>query len=134
MKPIRISVILLTAFIFFFIPFKIAKADTKIWEAFAYHYYKSGKIDESVKEYKKILKDGQANFRVHYNLGVIYSENKNYRLAVRKFKIAAQKGSPVQEDALHNLIIIYGKYLKNKNKALEYHKKFREVQDKKIGK
>tara|TARA_B100000315_G_C14463133_1_gene534698 strand:+ start:569 stop:970 length:402 start_codon:yes stop_codon:yes gene_type:complete len=110
-------------------PSVAVKAENKkIFENFAYYYYKEGRIDESIKEYKKILKKTPQNHKIHYNLGVLYAQQEKYSLAVKEFKRAADVDSPVRKDALYNLVIIYGKYLMNTDQAYKYYEKFKEIQ------
>lgn len=110
-------------------PGKIVKADNKkIFENFAYYYYKEGRINEAIKEYKKILKKSPRNYKSHYNLGVLYAQQERYSLAVKEFKKAARDDSSIKKDALYNLVIIYGKYLKNTDQAYKYYEKFKEIQ------
>ena len=127
MKLTKTITILFIAFLFFWAPLKIAKAGTKVLETFAYHYYKSGKINESIKEYKKILAQDPADSRAHYNLGVIYTENKKYKLAIQEFKLAAKEGFSIKKDALYNLVIIYKKYLDDTTNAYKYYEEFKKI-------
>ena len=103
----------------------------KMLEEFAYHYYTSGDLDKAAKEYRNVLRKYPKSIKLHYNLGVIYTQNKKYGPAIKQFKIAIKDDSPIKKDALYNLTLIYGKYLKNEKKALHYHKQFKLLQDKK---
>lgn len=127
MKPIKTITTLFILLLFFCAFPKIAKAGTKVLEAFAYHYYKSGKINESIDEYKKILNKDPSNCAAHYNLGVIYTENKKYKLAIREFKLVVEEDSSIKKDALHNLVIIYKKCLNNTIKAYKYYKELKKI-------
>ena len=104
-----------------------AFAGTKMPETFAYYYYREGRIDEAIAEYKKILKEDPGNYKIHYNLGVLYAQSKKYSLAIAAFRKAANVKSPLRKDALYNLVIIYGKYLKDTNKAYKYYEEFKEI-------
>jgi len=102
-------------------------AGPKMSETFAYYYYKEGRVAEAIREYKTILKSDPDNYKTHYNLGVLYAEIKKYPLAISEFKKAASQKSPIRKDALYNLVIIYGKYLKDTNKAYRYYDEFKKI-------
>ncbi len=97
---------------------------TKTLEVIAYYYYSKDNLSEAIKEYKNILEIDPNNFKIHYNLGIIYAKNKNYDLAIEELKEALNGNHNVKKDALYNLIIIYGKYLKNSDIAYFYYDQF----------
>lgn len=102
-------------------------AGPKMSETFAYYYYKEGRLAEAINEYKTLLKKDPNNYKIHYNLGVLYAEIKKYPLAITEFKKAAGRKSPVRKDALYNLVIIYGKYLKDTGNAYRYYDEFKKL-------
>ena len=107
---------------------EVVRAENKkMFENFAYYYYKEGRIGESIKEYKEILKENPRSHKIHYNLGVLYARQKKYSLAVIEFKKAAGDDSLVMKDALYNLVVIYGKYLGDTDQAYKYYEKFKEI-------
>lgn len=127
MKPTKTTTILVSAFFFFSIGPKIADAKAGVLEVFAYYYYKNEKINQSIEEYKKILNKDPANSKAHYNLGVIYTEEERYELAIREFELVVKADSLIKKDALHNLIIIYKKYLNDTTNAYKYYQKLKKI-------
>ena len=127
MNRIKFYTISLAVFFVFCLFAKPASAGPKMSETFAYYYYKEGRIAEAINEYKALFKKDPDNYKIHYNLGVLYAEIKKYSLAIVEFKKAAHTKSPVRKDALYNLVIIYGKYLKNTDKAYRYYDEFKKI-------
>ncbi len=64
--------------------------------------------------------------RYHYNLGVVYTQNKDYDLAVEEFKIALGY-NPKNAQAHYNLGIIYDDYFKDKENARYHYRCFLEL-------
>ena len=64
--------------------------------------------------------------RYHYNLGVIYTQNKEFDSAVNEFKTALAF-NPKNAKALYNLGIIFDDYFKDKENARYYYRSFLEL-------
>ncbi|MFH0877443.1 MAG: tetratricopeptide repeat protein [Candidatus Omnitrophota bacterium] len=64
--------------------------------------------------------------RYHYNLGVLYTQNKNYDLAVTEFKTALSY-NPRNAQAHYNLGIIFDDYFKDSENARYHYKSFLEL-------
>lgn len=64
--------------------------------------------------------------RYHYNLGVLYSQNKDYESAVREFK-AALSYNPKNASCHYNLGIIFDDYFKDKVNARYHYRAFLEL-------
>jgi tetratricopeptide (TPR) repeat protein len=64
--------------------------------------------------------------RYHYNLGVLYSQNKDYESAVREFK-AALSYNPKNAPCHYNLGIIFDDYFKDKENARFHYRAFLEL-------
>jgi chromosome segregation ATPase len=59
----------------------------------------------------------------HYNLGVLYTQNKDYKRAIKEFeKVLEYK--PDDADSHYNLGVIYGEYMSDRKKGLEYFEKY----------
>lgn len=65
--------------------------------------------------------------RYHYNLGVFYTQNKNFDLAVTEFKTALTY-NPRNAQAHYNLGIIFDDYFKDKENARYHYKSFLELE------
>lgn len=65
--------------------------------------------------------------RYHYNLGVVYTQNKDYDSAVSEFKTALGY-NPKSAQAYYNLGIIFDDYFKDKENARYYYRGFLELQ------
>jgi len=64
--------------------------------------------------------------RYHYNLGVVYSQNKEYDTAVKEFK-SALGFNPNNAKAYFNLGVIYDDYFKDKDNARINYRAFLEL-------
>lgn len=64
--------------------------------------------------------------RYHYNLGVIYTQNKEFDSAVNEFKTALAF-NPKNTKAIYNLGIIFDDYFKDKENARYYYRSFLEL-------
>lgn len=65
--------------------------------------------------------------RYHYNLGVLYTQDKNYEDAVTEFKKALGY-NPNSAQAHYNLGIIYDDYFKDKENARYHYRTFLDLQ------
>jgi len=57
--------------------------------------------------------------RSHYNLGVLYTQNKDYQRAITEFE-RVLSFNPNDTESHYNLGVIYGEYLGDRKKALEH--------------
>lgn len=64
--------------------------------------------------------------RYHYNLGVLYAQNKDYEAAVTEFKTALSY-NPKNSSAHYNLGIIFDDYFKDKKNAGYHYNSFLEL-------
>lgn len=64
--------------------------------------------------------------RYHYNLGVVYTQNKDFEPAVKEFKTALGY-NPKNAQAHYNLGIIYDDYFKDKQSARYHYRSFLEL-------
>jgi len=132
---IKLIILLILFILFFSSAFSIEeeiknKKKIKALEMLAYYFYKKKNFQKSLEEYKKILTFEPQNPKIHYNIGLLYAFTKKYSLAIKKLKMVAKTNSSFKKDALYNLTIIYGKYLNDKEKALEFYKKFKSIESK----
>lgn len=67
----------------------------------------------------------QAAF-LHYNLGVSYTKDKNYELAIDEYEKALSL-NPDDADTHYNLAILYDDYRNNPKRAIEHYKKYLEL-------
>jgi tetratricopeptide (TPR) repeat protein len=65
--------------------------------------------------------------RYHYNLGVVYTQNKDYDNAVAEFKTALAY-NPKNAQAYYNLGILFDDYFKDKENAKYYYRTFLDLQ------
>jgi tetratricopeptide (TPR) repeat protein len=79
---------------------------THIWYAFGYLNYLKTDYEEAEKNFEKALKINPANGLALNNLGAIFSEKKQYVLAVEKVKSAIQ-ANPKESMFFSNLYKIY---------------------------
>ena len=78
---------------------------------------------ETEKFRKRLAAEGE---RYHYNLGVIYTQTKEFDLAVQEFKTALAY-NPQNADAHYNLGIIFDDYFKDKDNAQYHYRTFLEL-------
>jgi len=121
------KIILLALTIMFSLNSFAANSKEKSAESFAYYYYQKKKFSRAIDEYKNILKGDPRNFKARYNLGCLYAATKNYPSAIHEFKIILKCKSSLKNNALYNLSVVYGKYLKDEKTALKYYNKFKEL-------
>ncbi|MFA5271446.1 MAG: tetratricopeptide repeat protein [Candidatus Omnitrophota bacterium] len=103
-------------------------AKEKTSESFAYYYYQKKHYSRAIEEYKSILKNSPRNEKIRYNLACLYVMTKNYPSAIKEFKAIIKSQSPLKKDALYNLTVVYGKYLKDKEGASKYYVQFKKMQ------
>ncbi len=63
------------------------------------------------------------NAILHYNLGVLYTQNQNYDKAIFEFKKVLEL-KPDDAEANYNLGVIYGEYLNDRREAINYFKRY----------
>ena len=63
---------------------------------------------------------------LHYNLGVSYTKDKSYEMAIDEYEKALSL-DPKDADSEYNLAIIYDEYRKNPKRAIEHYKKYLEL-------
>ena len=79
-----------------------------------------GEFARMARHKQRLLED-TAN--MHYNLGVFYSKQKDYRRALAEFEEAVRL-KPDHALAAYNLGHLYAAYYKDRDKAVEYFKKY----------
>ena len=63
---------------------------------------------------------------LHYNLGVAYTKEKNYDMAIDEYEKASSL-SPQDADTHYNLAIIYDEVRKNPKRAIQHYQKYLEL-------
>jgi chromosome segregation ATPase len=63
------------------------------------------------------------NATLHYNLSVLYAQNQDYPKAIAELEKVIEL-KPSDGEAYYNLGVIYGEYLNNRKKAIQYFKKY----------
>jgi len=127
MKLCRL-ILFLVAMIFSANAFALTAKD-KTSESFAYYYYQKKNYSRALEEYKSILKTSPKNQKIRFNLACLYCITKDYQSAIKEFKrILKSQSSPLKKEALYNLTVIYGKYLKDNKNASRYYVEFKKMQ------
>jgi len=90
-------------------------------EKFAYNYSQQGKIKEALSEYQQILDNQPNDKKAKYNMAVLLVKLGKYENAAKHFSELANESPDLKRDCLYNLVIIYGKYLNNQEKAGNYY-------------
>jgi chromosome segregation ATPase len=109
---------------------RMAEDFAKMKESYAMLEQKYSAAEEVVQRHE-LLKDQyaelpQENTTLHYNLGVLYSQNQQFDKAVKEFaKVLELK--PEDGETLYNLGVIYGEHIKDKKKAISYFKRYLSV-------
>jgi tetratricopeptide (TPR) repeat protein len=85
------------------------------------------KFAEMARENKILIKETAL---MHYNLGVFYTENKEYRRAIAEFEKALEL-NPNDAYAHFNLGYIYAEYMVNRSKAIEHFRHYLKLANKK---
>jgi chromosome segregation ATPase len=78
------------------------------------------KFAEVVRQNKILLKNTQ---KMHYNLGVFYTKEKEYERAISEFEKAIEL-KPDDASAHFNLGYIYAEYVVNRKKAVEHFRQY----------
>ena len=78
----------------------------------------------SVTASNKALKQEVAD--MHYNLGVIFSKQENYRSAIREFEKVLES-RPDDADSHYNLAVIYDGKLNDNKRALEHYRAYLRI-------
>ena len=81
-------------------------------------------IEKDLLESKDQIKKQEA--LLHYNLGVAYTKEKNYEMALDEYR-RALKLNPKDPDTYYNLAILYDDCYKNPKRAIENYKKYLEL-------
>lgn len=81
-------------------------------------------LEASLDKTKKLFNESAE--RYHYNLGVLYAQNRDMDLAVEEFKVALGY-NPDNANAHYNLGIIFDDYFKDKESARYHYRKFLEL-------
>ena len=81
-----------------------------------------GKFAELARQNKKLIKE---TISMHYNLGVFYIKNKEYKRAIAEFK-ETLKLKPDHAYASYNLGYIYAEYQVDRPQAVRYFKDYLE--------
>ena len=95
-------------------------------------YYRQGKLDEAIAEYKKALTINPDDAKTHGNLGVAYGEQGKYDLEIASFqKVIAI--NPDDAEAHYNLGVVYDmqgkseKAIESFQKAISINPKYLEM-------
>ena len=98
----------------------------RISEALAYYFYQKGEFPLAIREYRKLASSQEDNARYYYNLGCLYTKIRNFPDAIRAFKKAA-RSEVLRKDACYNLAVIYGRHLKNTEKADTFYCRYQDA-------
>lgn len=85
---------------------------------------KLAKLQNDLEGLKNQLKKQEA--LLHYNLGVSYTKEKSYEMAIDEYEKALSL-DPKDADSHYNLAIIYDEYRKNPKRAIEHYKRYLEL-------
>ncbi|MBI4340883.1 MAG: tetratricopeptide repeat protein [Candidatus Omnitrophica bacterium] len=77
-------------------------------------------VDRIAREHQRLLKE---NADMHYNLGVLFSQRKDYPRALSEFRKVVEL-RPDDGDAYYNLGIIYAEHLPDREKAMAHFKRY----------
>ena len=77
-------------------------------------------VTKLAREHERLIRETAA---MHYNLGVIFTRDKQYARAVKEF-LKVIELRPDDADAHYNLGVIYAEHLPNRQKAIEYFRKY----------
>ena len=88
------------------------------------------KIGDIPKKFTRLAQQNQKLIRqtggMHYNLGVFYTQNKEYDRAAQEF-LKAVEIKPDDASAHYNLGYIYGEHLKNRSPAIKHFKEYLRI-------
>ncbi|RKY43934.1 MAG: hypothetical protein DRP81_06275, partial [Candidatus Omnitrophota bacterium] len=105
----------------------------KYEEALAKNRRLEKKLAEVPKKFAEIARENKALIKetalMHYNLGVFYTQHKEYKRAIAEFEKAIEL-NPEDPYAHFNLGYIYAEYLLNRPKAIEHFRHYLRLADK----
>jgi len=89
------------------------------------------KQEEKIKQLEEGLADARQQMKkqealLHYNLGVAYTKEKNYDMAIDEYESVLSL-NPQDADTHYNLAILYDEVRKNSKKAIEHYQKYLEL-------
>jgi tetratricopeptide (TPR) repeat protein len=77
-------------------------------------------VTKIAKEHERLLKE---NADMHYNLGVLFSQNKQFERASVEFRKVIEL-RPDDADAHYNLGLIHAEHLPDREKALSHFRRY----------
>lgn len=77
-------------------------------------------VARMAKQHERLLRETAA---MHYNLGVLFSQQKDYARSVNEFKKVIEL-RPDDADTHYNLGVIYAEHIPDQKKALDYFRKY----------
>jgi len=77
-------------------------------------------VSKMVREHERLIKE---NSDMHYNLGVLFSNNKDYSRAAAEFRKVIEL-RPDDVDAYYNLGVIYAEHVPDREKAISIFRKY----------
>lgn len=77
-------------------------------------------VSKMAREHERLIKE---NSDMHYNLGVLFSNNKDYSRAATEFNKVIEL-RPDDADAYYNLGVIYAEHMPDREKALSIFRKY----------
>lgn len=101
-------------------PYKFSK--TK-----AFCLFQQGDYERAIYSYEKIIASGSNDVGVFYNLGCLYVKTEDYARAIKSFERVLLSMAPIAKDASYNLSIIYGRYLKDADRAKFFYAKYQQM-------
>ncbi|MDD4294047.1 MAG: hypothetical protein PHP69_00870 [Candidatus Omnitrophica bacterium] len=108
-------------------------ANSSSSEKTAYEYYKNNDYSMALFEYNKLSRScmtEESCQKIHYNMGVLYSLNGLYSIALKEFNsVLIGPDKNIQEKALYNLFLINGKYLGNNLDASKYYREYLRIKE-----
>jgi tetratricopeptide (TPR) repeat protein len=88
------------------------------------------KIEDTPKKFTELARENKVLIKrtalMHYNLGVFYTQNKEFERAVAELEKAVEL-NPEDSASYFNLGYIYSEHLLNRPKAVEHFKKFLKI-------
>lgn len=90
----------------------------------AYCLFQTGDYERAIHAYEEMALRNIADDTVFYNLGCLYVKIERYDLAIRAFENVISSLSPLGNDSIYNLSVIYGRYLNDEKKAIYYYTKY----------
>lgn len=84
-----------SAYCFFFRAKRFAPRDPTLHMLYGMHLHRLSKLDEALKEYKAAEQIAPESAEVHYNLGLLYLDRKDYKSAKQHAQKAYKLGFPL---------------------------------------